>query len=70
MEHDMFQEQPVKNADIYFWRCVMHNWPDDSVVKTLKAVVPAMRTGARILVHDHGLSELGTGRRSDEKYER
>lgn len=70
MEHDMFTEQPVKNADIYFWRCTLHNWPDDAVVKALKATVPAMKAGARILIHDHGLSDPGVGRPSDQRFER
>lgn len=70
MEHDMFTEQPVKDADVYFWRCVLHNWPDDMVVEALRAVAPAMKSGARILIYDHGLADPGTGRRRDERYER
>ncbi|KAK4914864.1 hypothetical protein LTR49_016976 [Elasticomyces elasticus] len=28
MEHDFFDTQPVKNADIYFFRWIFHDWAD------------------------------------------
>lgn len=29
MSHDFFTEQPVKNADVYFFRWIFHNWSDE-----------------------------------------
>ena len=28
MPHDFFTEQPVKGADVYFMRWILHNWSD------------------------------------------
>jgi trans-aconitate methyltransferase len=52
MAHDFFEEQPVKDADVYFFRWTLHNWPDKYCIKILRALVPALKNGARILVMD------------------
>ncbi|KAI0405664.1 putative O-methyltransferase [Xylaria palmicola] len=50
--HDFFSPQPVAGADIYLFRWVFHDWPDHYVVRILRAQVPALRKGARILVNE------------------
>ena len=50
--HDFFQEQPVKGADVYFLRRVLHDWPDKYAEKILRAVLPAMEAQSRIVVND------------------
>jgi trans-aconitate methyltransferase len=52
MTHDFFQPQPVKDADVYFYRWTMHNWPDKYCVKILQALIPALKKGARVLIVD------------------
>jgi hypothetical protein len=52
MAHDFFKEQPVKGAEVYLYRWTLHNWPDKYCVKILKALVPALKKGARILIMD------------------
>ncbi|KAH7309793.1 O-methyltransferase-domain-containing protein [Stachybotrys elegans] len=52
-EHDLFNEQPVKDADVYFMRHVFHNHPDEECVKILKALLPALKAGARILISEY-----------------
>ena len=59
MEHDLFAEQPV-SADAYILRWVFHNWSDKYSALILKALIPALRPGARILVQDGCLPEPGT----------
>ena len=59
MEHDFFTEQPV-SADIYLFRIIFHNWSDANVIKILKATVPAMQPGARVVVNDYLIPEPGT----------
>ena len=59
MEHDFFTEQPV-SADVYLFRIVFHNWSDANVIKILKSTIPAMRPGARIVLNDYLIPELGT----------
>ena len=58
MAHDFFQEQPVV-ADVYYFRWIFHNWSDTYCIKILKALIPALRTGARIIINDTCMSEPG-----------
>ena len=50
--HDFFTPQPVKNADVYFFRAVFHNWPDKYCIRILQNLVPALKKGAKILIID------------------
>lgn len=52
MPHDLLVQQPVRGADIYFFRYILHNWPDAYDRKILKAVVPAMKDGSRIICYE------------------
>jgi hypothetical protein len=60
MAHSIFEEQPVKGAEVYLYRWIMHNWPDKYCVKILKALVPALKKGARVLVMDMVMPPPGT----------
>ena len=60
MPHDFFTEQPVKNAQIYYIRRVMHDWRDEDCARILKAVIPAMAKDSRILISDNALPEPST----------
>lgn len=57
---DMFEEQELKGADVDLMRFVLHGWPDEYCVRILKAMVPALKKGARVVVQDHMLPEPGT----------
>ncbi|PVI04246.1 putative O-methyltransferase [Periconia macrospinosa] len=50
MAHNFFEGQPVKGADVYLFRLIMHNWPDAYCVRILKSLVPALKKGARVLI--------------------
>lgn len=50
--HDMFKEQPVKGADIYFFRWIFHSYSDALCVKMLQNLVPAMKHGTKILLFE------------------
>lgn len=52
MGYDFFQPQPVKDADVYFFRGIFHNWPDKYCVKILQSLVPALKPGAKIAIQD------------------
>lgn len=52
MAHDFFQEQPVKGADVYLLRWVLHDWSDKYAVKILRNLIPALKKGARVLISD------------------
>ncbi|KAI0388943.1 S-adenosyl-L-methionine-dependent methyltransferase [Xylariaceae sp. FL0594] len=50
--HDFFEEQPVKGADVYFFRWIFHNWSDKYSIKILKSLVPALGDGATVIISD------------------
>jgi hypothetical protein len=52
MSHDFFKEQPVKGADIYYLRWILHDWSDKYAMKILQSLIPALKKGARVLVSD------------------
>ncbi|GAO15063.1 hypothetical protein UVI_02048750 [Ustilaginoidea virens] len=65
--HDFFREQPVKNADVYFFRWILHNYSTPYAIKLLKNLVPALKPGARVVINDHCLREPGSENPWDEK---
>ncbi|KAI1771117.1 S-adenosyl-L-methionine-dependent methyltransferase [Hypoxylon cercidicola] len=62
MAHDFFTEQLV-SADVYYFRSIFHNWADKYCIKILQNLVPAMKSGARVVIHERilpGLESLST----------
>ena len=57
--HDFFEEQPIRDAQVYLFRAIFHNWPDKYCIKALKALIPALREGARVVVVDSVMPEPG-----------
>jgi hypothetical protein len=70
MKYDFFTPQSVKDADVYLFRWVFHNWADDQSIKILQAAIPALKPGARILINDGCLPKAGSGHRCEEKASR
>jgi len=50
----------VKGADVYFFRLIFHDWPDEQCIQILQNLVPALKNGARILICDQLVPEPGT----------
>ncbi|KAF2822841.1 putative O-methyltransferase [Ophiobolus disseminans] len=57
--HDFFEIQPVQGADVYVFRWILHNLPDAYCVRMLRALEPALKKDARVLVMEMVLSPLG-----------
>ncbi|KAH7122653.1 S-adenosyl-L-methionine-dependent methyltransferase [Dendryphion nanum] len=57
--HDFFKPQPVKDADVYFLRQILHDWSDKYAIGILKALIPALKKGARIIINDQIPPEEG-----------
>ncbi|KAH7081198.1 putative O-methyltransferase [Paraphoma chrysanthemicola] len=57
--HDFFTEQPVHGAAVYIFRWVLHNWPDKHCIQVLRALIPALVKGAKVLVMDFVMPEPG-----------
>lgn len=60
MAHDFFATQPIKNADVYLFRWIFHDWSDKYSIKILRALVPALKNDARIVIHEYVLPKPGT----------
>ncbi|PLN86961.1 S-adenosyl-L-methionine-dependent methyltransferase [Aspergillus taichungensis] len=52
MVHDFFNENPVKGADVYWLRYIMHDWSDDYCVQILSAIRSSMGERSRLLICD------------------
>ncbi|KAL9584580.1 MAG: hypothetical protein Q9203_004606 [Teloschistes exilis] len=59
-EHDFFAPQPVKGADVYLLRMILHDWKDPDAVRILKQLVEAAKPGSRILIMDMVLPSPGS----------
>ncbi|KAL6303966.1 S-adenosyl-L-methionine-dependent methyltransferase [Sparassis latifolia] len=56
MGHDFFTAQPVKGADVYLMRSILHDWPDDECVAILTELRKAMAPHSRILSTDQAIN--------------
>ena len=52
MTHDFFTPQPVKDADVYFFRAIMHDWPKKYCIRILQNLIPALKKGAKVIILD------------------
>ncbi|MCJ1319528.1 hypothetical protein MMC15_004864 [Xylographa vitiligo] len=55
------EEQPIKGADVYFYRWIFHNWSVKYCIQILRSVIPALKPGARIVFNDYVLPSPGDG---------
>ncbi|KAF2711448.1 S-adenosyl-L-methionine-dependent methyltransferase [Pleomassaria siparia CBS 279.74] len=66
MAHDFFTPQPIM-ADVYYFRSIFHNWADKYCIKILQKLTPALKKGARIIIHERILPTLDTLNTIDAK---
>ena len=59
MAHDFFQEQPIKDANIYILRWILHDWSDAYAARVVRQLIPALRLGAKLLVLEQVLPAPG-----------
>lgn len=57
--HDFFQEQPVKGADVYLLRLVLHDWSDKYSKMIIRALIPALKPGAKVVINDRVIPGRG-----------
>ncbi|OTA01432.1 SAM-dependent methyltransferase [Trichoderma parareesei] len=65
--HDFFQEQPVKGADVYYFRWILHNHAKPYAVSILRNLIPALKPGARVVINDYCIRDPGSENAWDEK---
>ncbi|KAM0438573.1 hypothetical protein ACHAPT_001325 [Fusarium lateritium] len=66
LDYDFFTPQPVKGADVYLLRTIIHDWPDADAIKILRGIVEAMGPSSRLLIMDMVLPSPGSGSRTFE----
>ncbi|KAJ7046122.1 S-adenosyl-L-methionine-dependent methyltransferase [Mycena alexandri] len=52
---DFFAGPPAPNMDIYFYRLIIHNWPDKEATLILKNAAAVMAPHSRIIIQDYVL---------------
>lgn len=57
-------------ADVYFFRWIMHDWADSYCIKILRNLIPALKKGAKVVIMDAVLPERGEAPRYVEKLQR
>lgn len=57
--HDFFTPEPVRGADVYLFKVVLHNWADSNAIKILRQVVPVMKASSRILIMEFVIPPTG-----------
>lgn len=67
MGHDFLTEQPIKNANVYFFRFILHNWSDKYAERILKNLIPAMKTGSKVIIYEFLPDIVATTRWSDKQ---
>ncbi|KAJ5225513.1 hypothetical protein N7468_006738 [Penicillium chermesinum] len=55
--YNFFDEQPVKGARAYYLRNVLHDWPDELVLKILGRIREAMAAESLLLIEERVLPE-------------
>lgn len=60
MKHDFFEEQPIKAANVYLLRWILHDWSDKYAVQILRALVPALTQDSKVVICEHVLPEPGS----------
>ncbi|KAK7943539.1 Demethylsterigmatocystin 6-O-methyltransferase [Apiospora aurea] len=60
MGHDFLNEQPVKGARAYYLHSIIQDWDDDTNIRILRSLLPAMRRGySKILINDYIIPNEG-----------
>ncbi|KAF2964106.1 hypothetical protein GQX73_g9477 [Xylaria multiplex] len=58
--HNFFDLQPAQDVDVYFFRLILHDWPDEFCSKILRQLIPTLKPGTRIIVNDLMVPPLGS----------
>ncbi|KAK4050384.1 hypothetical protein OIV83_003453 [Microbotryomycetes sp. JL201] len=57
-EHDFFKPQPIKHADVYFLRAIIHDWPDHDAKTILRHLADAADSNTQLVVVEHVVKSL------------
>ncbi|KAL4900266.1 hypothetical protein BDW74DRAFT_188633 [Aspergillus multicolor] len=54
---DLFKEQPIKGAHVYYMKFILHDWSDDQCHQILTRIREAMRPGSKLVIEEFILPE-------------
>lgn len=57
--HSFLEPQPVV-ADLYLFRMVFHNWCDQGARRIIRALLPVLKPGARIIAIEYVMPPIGS----------
>jgi hypothetical protein len=57
--HNFFTEQPVKEADVFVLKHILHDWSDPYATRIIRNLIPALQPGNRVMVVDGILPPRG-----------
>lgn len=57
--HNFWEEQPVKGADVYMLKRILHDYSDKYASKILAQIITVMKPGSRVIVMDGVLPPRG-----------
>ncbi|KAI8632435.1 S-adenosyl-L-methionine-dependent methyltransferase [Xylariaceae sp. FL1651] len=58
--HGMFTTQTLQGAEVYLFRLVLHDWPDNLCLTILRQLIPALEPGAKTLINDLIIPSAGS----------
>ncbi|KAH8588592.1 sterigmatocystin 8-O-methyltransferase [Bisporella sp. PMI_857] len=65
VEHDLFEPQSTQ-ADFYILKLILHDYPEPAAVNILRNLVPALKTGSRVILIEYiGKVEDGTEKKEE-----
>ncbi|KAB9006552.1 hypothetical protein FH972_026905 [Carpinus fangiana] len=67
---NFFEPQPIKTADVYFFRRIFHDWSDDDSSRIIKNLVPSMKSGSRLVISEFVVKPPGQESMFEEKMTR
>lgn len=57
---DLFAPQTARDNDVILLRWVLHMWPNKYCIRLLRAQIPALKHGVKLIIQDSCLPEPGT----------
>ncbi|KAI1440411.1 S-adenosyl-L-methionine-dependent methyltransferase [Annulohypoxylon stygium] len=66
MPYNFFEEQKVV-GDVYYFRNIFHNWADKYCIKILQNLIPSLKPGAKILIHDRIMPDFNSVPKADAR---
>lgn len=68
MPHDFLTSQPIRGADVYLLRWILHDWSDKYCIKILQNLTCSLKKGAKVVINDICIPDPGQVSIRAERY--